>query len=116
MHLTPPADSLIHNENTNFGFKGNYGLELIADLKGCDLAELTRSRLAVFFRELCDRIHMKRHGDPLFWEDWSGIPHLHGISALQFVETSNVVCHALPLLPAVYLNIFSCRAFDPKNA
>jgi len=86
-----------------FGYKGNYGLELIIDLKGCDLRDLTRQRLSRFFIELCDRIKMTRHGDPVFWEDRSGTPHLHGISAIQFIETSNVVCHALPLLKAVYL-------------
>lgn len=112
----PQPDALTQVPAPRIGFKGNYGLEMIADLKGCDLADLTRSRLTVFFRELCDRIQMKRHGDPMFWEDWSGVPHLHGISAIQFVETSNIVCHALPLLRAVYLNVFSCKEFDPDDA
>lgn len=53
---------------------------------------------------------MKRHGEPLFWEDHSGIPHLHGVSAERFIETSSVVCH--PLLKAVYVNVFSCKEFD----
>lgn len=93
-----------------------YGHELIIDLKDCDLEELTRERLTAFFVDLCDKIDMNRHGEPLFWEDASGIPHLHGISAIQFIETSNVVCHALPMLRSVYLNIFSCKPFDPDSA
>lgn len=93
-----------------------YGLELIIDLKGCKLENLTKEKLQEFFIALCDRIDMKRHGDPLFWEDWSGVPHLHGISAIQFIETSNVVCHCLPLLNAVYLNIFSCKEFNAHDA
>jgi S-adenosylmethionine/arginine decarboxylase-like enzyme len=59
---------------------------------------------------------MNRPGDPLFWEDGSNLPHLHGISAVQFIETSNIVCHALPLLKAVYLNLFTCKEFDTDDA
>jgi S-adenosylmethionine decarboxylase len=93
-----------------------YGLELLLDLKECDLSDLSPEKVTAYFIELCVLIQMKRHGDPLFWEDHSGIPHLHGLSAIQFIETSNVVCHALPLLQAVYLNIFSCREFDTEEA
>src|SRR3989338_5928466 len=99
-----------------FGYKGNYGLELIIDMKGCDLSDLSRDKLQRFFIELCDLINMTRHGNPIFWEDQSGIPHLNGISGFQFIETSNVVCHPLPLLKAVYLNIFSCKEFDTDKA
>ncbi len=93
-----------------------YGLELLLDLKDCDLRDLSQEKLTEYFIGLCELIEMKRHGEPLFWEDHSGVPHLHGISAVQFIETSNVVCHALPLLQAVYINIFSCREFDTEAA
>ena len=101
---------------SQFGYKGGYGLELIIDLKGCDLSDLNKERLGRFFVELCDLIKMKRHGDPIFWEDHSDIPHLRGTSGIQFIETSNVVCHPLPILKAVYLNIFSCKEFDTEVA
>ncbi|HEY4506497.1 MAG TPA: S-adenosylmethionine decarboxylase [Candidatus Paceibacterota bacterium] len=99
-----------------YGYKGNYGLELIIDMKGCDLYDLNKEKLGRFFVELCDLIDMKRHGDPIFWEDHSDIPHLRGTSGIQFIETSNVVCHPLPMLKAVYLNIFSCKEFDTEKA
>lgn len=104
------------NEEKKFGYKGNYGLELILDLKNCDLSDLTEEKMGRFFVELCDRIKMTRHGDPLYWSDFSETPHLNGISGIQFIETSNVVCHALPLLNAVYINLFSCKEFDPEDA
>jgi hypothetical protein len=93
-----------------------YGIELLLDLKGCDLGHLSPEVLQDFFIRLCDLIGMKRHGEPVFWEDHSGIPHLHGLSAIQFLETSNVVCHPLPMLKAVYVNVFSCKAFDTDAA
>jgi S-adenosylmethionine decarboxylase len=89
-----------------------YGIELLLDLKGCDLSDLSPKKLEDYIARLCDLIRMKRHGEPLFWEDNSGIPHLHGVSAIQFIETSNVVCHPLPMLKAVYVNVFSCKEFD----
>lgn len=93
-----------------------YGVELILDLHGCDLRDLSEEKLRDYLVRLCDLIGMKRHGEPLFWEDHSGTPHLHGISAVQFIETSNVVIHPLPLLGAVYINVFSCKDFDAKAA
>ena len=43
-------------------------------------------------------------------------PHLKGTTAVQFILTSNIVIHTLDLLGAVYVNIFSCKDFDPKIA
>ena len=94
-----------------------YGIELIVDLHECDLEGLVnKEKLTEFFVTLCDKIDMKRHGDPLFWEDYSDIPHLNGVSAMQFIETSTIVCHPLPILHSVYINVFSCKNFDVKIA
>jgi len=113
--MDPTTPNAAAKTQQQYGYKGNYGLELIMDLKECEIDNLTCERLTTFFIDLCARIDMTRHGDPMFWEDWSETPHLHGVSAVQFVETSNIVCHALPLLKAVYLNVFSCKEFDPEN-
>lgn len=106
----------IDPQEEKLGYKGQYGLEMIIDLKGCDLSDLSREKLHKFFIELCDRIKMVRHGEPHYWEDTSDIPHLRGVSGFQFIRTSNVVCHPLPMLKAVYLNIFSCKEFDTDDA
>ncbi len=39
-----------------------------------------------------------------------------GTSAVQFILMSLMVIHTLELLDAVYLNIFSCKEFDPDEA
>lgn len=94
-----------------------YGSELIMDLHECSLDGLVnQEKLTGFFVDLCKKIDMKRHGDPVFWEDTSDIPHLHGVSGMQFIETSTIVCHPLPILKSVYVNIFSCKQFDHKVA
>jgi S-adenosylmethionine/arginine decarboxylase-like enzyme len=92
----------------------NYGKELILDLHECDTTKFTCEFIQTYFEILCDLIDMKRE-DLHWWIDRrSTVPHLRGISAVQFIETSNVTIHALELLGNVYLNIFSCKDFDEK--
>ena len=43
-------------------------------------------------------------------------PHLKGTTAVQFIMTSNIVIHTLDLMGNVYINIFSCKEFDPEDA
>ncbi len=99
-----------------------YGKELVIDIHNCDSSTFTRKSIRNFFKELCDLIEMKR--SRLVWWDDYGIPpeeretepHLKGTSAVQFIETSNIVIHTLDILESVYLNIFSCKPFDTNVA
>ena len=58
-----------------------------------------------------------------FWDD-VGVPpeeqqtdpHTKGTSAVCFILTSTIVIHTLDLLEVVYVNVFSCKTFDPKLA
>jgi len=96
-----------------------YGYELILDLHRCDHLTFTRKSIRAFCRKLCLAVDMKPcqlH----FWDD-VGVPeaeqqtspHTKGTSAVQFILTSSIVIHTLDLLDAVYVNIFSCKLFDP---
>ena len=94
----------------------NYGKELILDLHDCNIEKFTKKSLQKYFVQLCDLIDMERV-KVRWWEDFDQTePHLKGISAIQFIKTSNVTIHALELLQAVYVNIFSCKDFDPMKA
>ena len=99
-----------------------YGKELILDLHECDPSTFNRKDIKQFFVDLCDLIQMERC--KLSWFDDHGVspeeqqtePHLKGTTAVQFIMTSNIVIHTLDLLGAVYVNIFSCKDFDPEVA
>ena len=99
-----------------------YGIELILDLHRCDASTFTRESIQKYFERLCDLIEMKRE-ELHFWDD-VGIseeekqtsPHTQGTSAVQFILTSSIVIHTLDQLEAVYINIFSCKFYDPKVA
>lgn len=95
-----------------------YGIELIVNASGCDPALMTRAKLAQFIVELCEKIDMNRALEPYFWDEINGgaseEPHLKGVSVFQFIETSNIVIHALTKLEVIFFNIFSCKPFEPS--
>jgi len=96
-----------------------YGMECVVDVHGCT-HRFTRSSIEKFFVELCGLLEMKR-ANLVFW-DYEGQeeeyeaapPHLKGTSAVQFIRTSNITLHSLDDLKRLYLNVFSCQAYDPK--
>jgi len=101
---------------------GKYGIELILDMHGCDASKFSRESIEAYFERLCVLIDMQRE-ELHFWddvgvpeEDKQTLPHTQGTSAVQFILTSSIVIHTLDQLRAVYINMFSCKAFDPKVA
>ena len=102
--------------------KKPYGWELILDLKDCDSTRFNRKSLDSFFTKLCDLIDMEKC-EVHFWDD-VGVPpeecqtspHTKGTSAVCFILTSTIVVHTLDELKSVYVNIFSCKEYDPEVA
>ena len=97
-----------------------YGKELIIDIHNCQVKKFKRKMLKIFFIELCKIIKMERE-DLHFWDynnlgEYEKAPrHLKGISAVQFIKTSNITIHTLDDMKQVYLNIFSCKNFNKKK-
>lgn len=95
-----------------------YGQELILDLHDCVAEEnLTKvHRVYEFCICLCSLIDMQREDFHVWANDdlTQGDPKTTGISAVQFILTSSIVLHCLPLLNQVHLNVFSCKEFNPE--
>ena len=99
-----------------------YGYELILDLHGCNSATFTRAHLDQYFTRLCKLINVKKC-ETHFWDD-VGVsieeqqtsPQTKGTSAVCFILTSTIVVHTLDILQTVYVNIFSCKEFNPAVA
>ena len=99
-----------------------YGFELIIDLKDCDPSLFNRKSIDDYFSSLCELISMEK-AEVYFWDD-IGVapeerqtaPHTKGTSAVCFILTSTIVIHTLDILKKVFVNIFSCKAFDPNIA
>jgi S-adenosylmethionine/arginine decarboxylase-like enzyme len=93
-----------------------WGWHLVLNLYECD-PEKIQSAEAIydFVVELCELIEMRRFGEPMivnFGED----PRVTGYSLLQLIETSNICGHFANESNAAYLDIFSCKKFDPEVA
>lgn len=100
----------------------NYGMEMILDLHNCNSELFTREIIGRYFVDLCDLIDMNR-ADLHWWDDLDlpddqhdTEPHLKGTSAIQFITTSNITIHSLDIMKRVYINLFSCKEFDPEIA
>ena len=109
--------------DSNKGDRMNsYGIEVIVDLHECNPVRFTRKCIRDYFKDLCELIDMEPcklcwwddlHTPP---EDKEIEPHLVGTSAVQFIKTSNITIHTLDIMKRVYVNIFSCKDFDPQSA
>ena len=92
-----------------------WGMMAVIDLHDCD-----RSRLADpdairrFVPDVIEAIDMVPHG-PLRLERF-GEGELEGWSAMQFIETSSITIHTVEASARCFVDIFSCRPFDPDVA
>ena len=71
-------------------------------------------RIKQYVIELCDLIGMKRFGDCQvvhFGKD----DRVEGYSAVQFIETSLISGHFSNLTNAAYIDIFSCKPYEPDR-
>jgi len=91
-----------------------WGLACSFDLYDCN-PETIRSAKEIkrFVRELCDLIGMRRFGETTvvnFGED----ERVAGYSMTQLIETSLISAHFANATNTVYLDVFSCKPYDPN--
>lgn len=96
--------------------KRNYwGLECLVNLSGCSIKQISNKNvLKLFVKELCEHIEMKRVGNIHIKRFGSG--NLYGYSIAQFIETSSIVAHFSESNGDAYIDIFSCKNFNPYSA
>lgn len=95
---------------------GAWGLYCSVDIHNCDPdiirdAEMIRQ----YAIQLCDLIQMKRFGETQvvhFGED----ERVAGFSMVQLIETSMISGHFANLTNTAYIDIFSCKYYDPEVA
>jgi len=91
-----------------------WGIASSIDIYQCD-AETIRDadKIRQFVVELCDLIEMKRYGETAvvnFGED----ERVAGYSMTQLIETSLISAHFANQSNATYLDVFSCKPYDPE--
>ena len=92
-----------------------WGMLAAIDLHGCDEERLADSdNIRRFVPILIAAIGMRPHGGLML--DRFGDGELEGWSAMQFIETSSVTLHADEVFGRLFVDVFSCRPFDPDLA
>lgn len=99
-----------------FDQAGAWGLLTTINMKGCNPQTIRDAeKVKQYAKELCERIGVKRYGDCIvvnFGED----PRVSGFSMVQLIETSLVSGHFANETNSVYIDIFSCKWYDPEEA
>jgi S-adenosylmethionine decarboxylase len=106
--------------------KENYGLECSLDIHDVDTSKFTKKFLKKFAEDLTDKIGMRK--GPSYIHTWGedkyeakpdtdteGGVKATGISLTQFLYESAITIHAIYDINKIFLNVFSCKDFDPKD-
>ena len=98
------------------GKEAPWGWHLVLNLYDCNLEKIQSAEvIRKFVIDLCDLIEMRRFGEPTI-VNFGDDPRVTGYSLVQLIETSNICAHFADFSRAVYIDIFSCKQFDPEVA
>lgn len=97
-----------------------YGFEYVIDLKGCDARQFTIPAIKMFMPRICAifrltpaQLHIWCYEDP--HNKAAAPPHLKGVSAVQFITTSNITLHCLDDLGLAMVNVFTCGVLQQHD-
>jgi S-adenosylmethionine/arginine decarboxylase-like enzyme len=92
-----------------------WGLLLSLDLYACDPRTIRDAeKIRQYVIQLCELIDMKRFGECQvvhFGQD----DRVAGYSMVQLIETSLISGHFANLTNSAYIDVFSCKPFDPDR-
>ena len=92
-----------------------WGMVASIDLYDCHPQHIKNpEKIRELITGLCAEIKMKRYGEPMIERFAEG--ELEGYSALQFIETSSVTMHFDEVKNRAFIDVFSCKFFEPPVA
>lgn len=108
-----PTQSLPDANEDLIGPGKAWGLSTSVDLQDCHAATIQdRTQIEAYVVALCDLIGMKRYGACQIVHFGEG--RVAGYSMIQLIETSLISGHFANDTNRAYLDIFSCKGYDPK--
>lgn len=91
-----------------------WGYHLILDAAKCTKSRIaSRNNIEVFSRNLVKKIDMVPFGSPQIEHFGSG--NKAGYTLVQLIETSNICAHFVEETSDMYLDVFSCKPFNPED-
>lgn len=95
--------------------KHSWGYHLIVDAAECDRKCISSKKtIETFVKKLVPAIDMVAYGAPRIVRFGTG--NKMGYTLVQLIQTSSITAHFSEETNSVYLDIFSCKPFDPKVA
>lgn len=92
-----------------------WGYHCSVDVAGCDKSKITDGEhIAAFCKSLVEAIDMKAYGEPQVVHFAEHDPGKAGFTLTQLIETSNICAHFVDATGEMYLDVFSCKEFDPE--
>jgi S-adenosylmethionine/arginine decarboxylase-like enzyme len=90
-----------------------WGKHLVLDAGGCS-PKMIGCPIVIknFTKDLVKRIDMVAYGDPQIVMFGTG--NKKGYTLIQLIETSNIAAHFVEENNTMYLDVFSCKDFDPS--
>mgnify|MGYP000606095657 CR=1 FL=1 len=93
-----------------------WGISSAIDLYKCDPVKIrSKESLKNYIDELCHLIKMEKYGDT-YIQHFGESEEVSGYSLVQLITTSCITGHFANKSNSAYLDIFSCRKFDPRLA
>jgi S-adenosylmethionine/arginine decarboxylase-like enzyme len=90
-----------------------WGYHLILDCSGCDHDSITSAKnIETFTKTLVKDIDMVAYGEPQIVHFGDG--DKEGFTLIQLIETSNIAGHFVNENDSMYLDVFSCKQYDPQ--
>jgi hypothetical protein len=91
-----------------------WGYHLILDGSKCASTSIRCSKnITKFARSLVNKIDMIPYGEPQVVKFGSG--NKAGYTLVQLIETSNICAHFVEETNDIYLDVFSCKPFNPTD-
>ena len=90
-----------------------WGKHLVLDAGGCS-PKMIGCPIVIknFTKDLVKRIDMVAYGEPQIVMFGTG--NKKGYTLIQLIETSNIAAHFVEENNTMYLDVFSCKDFDPS--
>lgn len=93
-----------------------WGYHALIDLHECDPDKVrSADEIRRYVIELCELIQMKRFGETIV-VNFGENERVAGFSMTQLIETSLIAGHFVNLTNHIYMDIHSCKQYDPYQA
>lgn len=91
-----------------------FGYHLVLNLYECNPEKLKDGEfIKNTIIQLCDLIKMKRYGDCIL-EHFGESEDVKGYTAVQLIETSNIIAHFVEKTNKIFFDVFSCKDFESE--